>query len=474
VQVPPTARSALCLLLAVACVSLLPGATHAGSYVPPPGDHRPVWSPDGSKIAFVTYGGASLSVASVVSAAGTAQERLVEGFVYEAVPSPDWQWVAVGRFTGGNARLHVVRLDGTEERDLAPTGAGAAPVWSPDARRIAFWDGARSLSVIGLDGSGLTRIADGAFPDWSPDGTRIAYVGGSPENPDVYIVSAEGGDPVLLAGGAGAQLEPTWSPDGQSVAFLTQDATGTPFGLAVARADGTGLRSYLAGPTVSNPHAYSWMPSGDAIVYARDYSRGLFLLDLVSGTTSRLTAFGGHPAPSPDGTRIAFFGGGECRDRNGIYAARADGKRAVRLTNDCRVLGTEGDDVIKGTALADVLVGLGGDDRLQARSPGYVGDTLLGGDGDDILMGSYLGDIVKGGRGDDHLIASLSGDWLYGGPGRDRIEAGGGRDQVYARDGRRDVIGCGTNRNGASERDQVWADPYDLVAPDCEHVYRGA
>jgi Tol biopolymer transport system component len=472
VPVQRISKQSLVLLFALAGVLLLPGATGAGSYVPPPGDYRPSWSPDGSKIAFVTtYPGAGVSVASVVSAAGTGQERLVEGDVHEAVLSPDWEWAAVTRFTGVGSRLIVVRLDGPEERDLAPTGAGATPAWSPDSRQIAFWDGARSLSVIAIDGTGLTWIAAGAFPDWSPDGTRIAYVGGSPENPDVYVVSAEGGDPALLAGGAGAQLEPKWSPDGTRVAFLTQDAVGTPFGLAVARADGTDVRSYL-GPGVSNPDAFSWLPSGDAIVYARDYGQGLFRLDLTSGKAERLTAFGGHPAPSPDGRRIAFFGGGECRDRSGIYVARADGKRATRVTNDCRVIGTENDDRLVGTQLADVIVGLGGNDRLKARSPGYVGDTALGGEGDDILLGGYRGDILKGGRGDDHLIASLSGDWLYGGPGRDTIEAGGGRDEIYARDGRRDVIICGTNRNRASERDKVWADDHDDVAGDCEHVYR--
>jgi hypothetical protein len=58
--------------------------------------------------------------------------------------------------------------------------------------------------------------------------------------------------------------------------------------------------------------------------------------------------------------------GGECRDRTGIYVAGVDGRRAARLTNDCRVIGTERGDVITGTALADIIVGLGGNDRLRA------------------------------------------------------------------------------------------------------------
>jgi hypothetical protein len=133
----------------------------------------------------------------------------VEGDVYEAVLSPDWHWVAVTRFIGGAGwRLSVLRLDGSEERELALVAFGATPSWSPDSRRIVFATSDFALDVIGADGTGRSQIASaGTEPAWSPDGTRIAFEGGSPQNLDMHIVRPEGCDRVLLAGGPGAQLE---------------------------------------------------------------------------------------------------------------------------------------------------------------------------------------------------------------------------------------------------------------------------
>jgi Ca2+-binding RTX toxin-like protein len=217
----------------------------------------------------------------------------------------------------------------------------------------------------------------------------------------------------------------------------------------------------------------SWAPDGRAVLYAGVEELGIFRLDLETASTRRLLAFGTEPVLSPDGTQLAFSGGGECRDREGIYVAGADGKNARRLTNDCRVVGSAGADVLKGTPLADILVGLGGDDRLVARDPAYVGDTLLGGDGHDVLLGAIRGDILRGGRGNDRLRGGNSQDVLAGGPGRDLLDAQRGADTIYARDGTRDTVRCGTNIGRHTlERDEVWADRLDLIATDCEVVHR--
>ena len=146
---------------------------------------------------------------------------------------------------------------------------------------------------------------------------------------------------------------------------------------------------------------------------------------------------------------------------------------ASRFTNDCRIFGTDGDDLLRGTFFADVLVGLAGDDRLIAVDPGYMGDTLLGGDGDDVLLGAVRGEILKGGPGDDLLKGGNSGDWLYGGTGHDRMYGGRGNDSVYARDSSVDVVSCGTNTVWRrSERHDVGADRFDRVSRDCEAVHR--
>lgn len=473
-------RTWLALLGAVCALLALPGATHGGSYIPPPGDGLPVWSPDGNTIAFLTSrGGLGLAV---VSADGSAERRILDAYGSPSpypdptgvALSPDWQWVAATRVMDNVLVLVVVRLDGSEERPLALTAYGAKPAWSPDSRRIAFrmFDG--TLAAQGIDGADFVRLAPGGTTlAWSPDGTRLAYAGGTADSVDIHVVGADGRNDAVVAGGWGSQFEPTWSPDGTMIAFLTEQLR-VPFALAVVRADGSNRRTYQ-GPDVTSARAFAWTPDGRAIVYARAGTQGLFRLELATGEQRRLTTFGSTPAFSPDGTRIAFAGGGGCRDRYGIYVAHADGNRAARLTNDCRIVGTARGDVIRGTGLADVLVGLGGDDRLLAwpREPGYTGDTLLGGDGNDLLIGAYQADALRGGRGGDRLRGGKSADVLEGGRGRDRIDGQGGPDFVYARDGSRDIVTCGTNLGSSTpERDEVWADRVDVVSPDCEIVHR--
>ena len=88
-------------------------------------------------------------------------------------------------------------------------------------------------------------------------------------------------------------------------------------------------------------------------------------------------------------------------------------------------------------------------------------DTLVGGNGDDILSGGPGDDTITGGRGNDILI---------GGPGQDHLDGGGGGDTIYAQDGERDWITCGTP--AYNRRDRVYADKLDVVAPDCKIVHR--
>jgi Tol biopolymer transport system component len=449
-------RKAILLLLALAA---LPGAGVAGSYQPPPGDATPAWSPDGEEIAFATTrAGHALAV---VSADGSSERRLLERPFNSWSISPDWSrvaWADVGT-------LHVSRLDGSDEHAVGAPGYVGGISWAPDAARLAFSANSAVYSV-NSDGGGLRRLVAGSDPAWSPDGGTIAFEGGSAQDWNIHTVSPSGSGERTIVAAPGAQLLPTWSPDGTRIAFLTQSASEL-FATGVVRADGSGLRTY-PGPGVSNAGGFAWTADGRALVVATN--SGLVRVGLPEGTTKRLARFGDSPTPSPDGAWLAFAGSGECQDRFGIYVVRTDGTRQRRVTNDCRIVGTPGDDVLHGTDLADVLDGLAGNDRLVARDPGYVGDTLLGGPGNDVLVGDYRIDIVSGGSGDDVLRGGPSGDQLVGGPGRDRIDGQGGRDLVYARDGQRDIVICGTNAPGTPERDEVVVDRFDRVAGDCEVV----
>jgi Ca2+-binding RTX toxin-like protein len=80
--------------------------------------------------------------------------------------------------------------------------------------------------------------------------------------------------------------------------------------------------------------------------------------------------------------------------------------------------GNDGNDVITGGTLNDIVSGGGGADRI------------LGVDGNDTLTGDGSADTLNGGNGNDSLSGGSSSDTLIGGLGDDRLDGGGGNDTV--------------------------------------------
>jgi Tol biopolymer transport system component len=101
--------------------------------------------------------------------------------------SRDGQWIAFVTYPEGT--LWRSRIDGSERRQLTvPPMAVANPRWSPDGQLIVFWD--------------------------MSNGDRRKMNFGDPQR--IYVVSADGGGPVLLL--AGYFSDPTWSPR-RSIAY---------------------------------------------------------------------------------------------------------------------------------------------------------------------------------------------------------------------------------------------------------------
>lgn len=175
------------------------------------------------------------------------------------------------------------------------------------------------------------------------------------------------------------------------------------------------------------------------------------------------------------------------------YASRED---AVRVQDGVAVIGDErdvlsgfeeviggyGNDVLVGTAAGDSLIGGFGGDRLvgggarDVLDGGRGSDTLLGGDGDDVLRGGTDEDRLYGEVGDDQLLAGPGWDRLEGGDGDDVLDGRGGADRMFGGDGDDrlesaldqviDELHCGAGTDVAdSER-------ADRVGPACEDESR--
>jgi hypothetical protein len=98
----------------------------------------------------------------------------------------------------------------------------------------------------------------------------------------------------------------------------------------------------------------------------------------------------------------------------------------------CTVIGSPGDDVLRGTRNADVICGRGGDDVIAGRGGadtiyGDAGDDRIGaGAGDDTVYGGTGADVARGGPGEDVLAGGPGADDLGGGTGRDHLDGQGG------------------------------------------------
>lgn len=117
---------------------------------------------------------------------------------------------------------------------------------------------------------------------------------------------------------------------------------------------------------------------------------------------------------------------------------------AVAYCGDLRatIVGSDGDDVLIGTEGNDIIAGGPGDDIIN----GLGGDDIIcGGDGNDDLSGGHGADIVLGQKGRDRIEGNAGADDLRGGDGRDRLIGGPGPDQLTGNAASDTLVGNGGN-----------------------------
>lgn len=128
------------------------------------------WAPDGRRLAFSAprpgdpLGDPRAELVVTAAAEGSVTVRLTDEAVGRAQPvwSPDGTRIAFASGTPGQADLYVINVDGSGLRRLTTApGDDLGPAWSPDGTRIAFssarggrWD----LFAVGVDGTGETNL----------------------------------------------------------------------------------------------------------------------------------------------------------------------------------------------------------------------------------------------------------------------------------------------------------------------------
>ncbi|MEC9376180.1 MAG: Tol-Pal system beta propeller repeat protein TolB [Pseudomonadota bacterium] len=226
--------------------------------------------------------------------------------------SPDGRKLAYVSFESDHSEIWVQELrSGARQRISARAGINSAPAWSPDGKRLAMAlsksDGNLEIYIQDIATSMPTRLTFASSidtePNWSSDGKTIYFTSDRSGSPQVYKVSASGGKAKRVTFEGSYNARPRVSPDGNKIAVVHNVRSN--YRIAVVDVDRSYTQVITEGALDESP---SFAPNGETIIYAtRDGENGWLSTVSADGRFSqRLSAVKGEirePAWSPFLTR---------------------------------------------------------------------------------------------------------------------------------------------------------------------------
>lgn len=213
----------------------------------------PAWSPDGSRLAYVSFESGKPVV--YVHAVMTGERRAVANFRgSNSAPawSPDGKSLAVTLTREGNSQVFLMNADGGNVRRLTTSGGiDTEPYFSPDGQSIYFTSdrggGPQVYRMPATGGSAQRVTFNGDYnisPRLSPDGKLLAYVARRSGQFQVQVLELASGQETPVTD-TSRDESPSFAPNGRMLLYATE-VNGRGI-LASASIDGR-VRTRLSGP----------------------------------------------------------------------------------------------------------------------------------------------------------------------------------------------------------------------------------
>ena len=188
--------------------------------------------------------------------------------------SPDGSRLAYVSFEHRKSEIYIQNLSTRQRQKVSSRpGINGAPVWSPDGKKLALTLSKGSntdIYILDLATKKLQQVTRhwsiDTGPSWMPDGDELIFTSSRSGNPQLYRISVKGGKATRLTFDGKYNASPEVSPDGSQVAFIQGE--GNQFKIAVMDLQSGFVQTLTDGPLDESP---SFAPNGSMIIYAAQY-----------------------------------------------------------------------------------------------------------------------------------------------------------------------------------------------------------
>ena len=270
-----------------------------------PQSTHPVWSPDGTKIAFINNKGGVKNNNPVnfevytmyADGSGITRHTFNTSFEADISWSIDGNKLAVKSYRDDNDEVYIIDLINNEQINITNhLGSDGSPVWNANGELIFFQserDNEKGeLYSYSLSSEKIGRLTNNDFNEnsavWSPDGKKIAFVSNKDGDDDIYLMDSSGENIAQLTNNELNDWYPQWSPDGSSIVFTYGDWNTDIWEIRTIKLDGTGEKTLIKQVDSGNA---SWHPDGTKIAFGSSKlgAGEIFIYDIKTKTETQIS-----------------------------------------------------------------------------------------------------------------------------------------------------------------------------------------